>query len=109
MSKKTLGQKLIQGMNEALDYTHGKMNGARAHIPEHIDVQKIRRGLDLTQEAFALRYGFAITTLRNWEQGIREPTGPARVLLMLLEKDPQGVEKIIRKVIHDNIHLSDKT
>jgi putative transcriptional regulator len=102
MSKKSLGQKLIQGMNEALDYNQGQKNGARAHIPEHINVQEIRLRLDLTQEAFASRYGFAITTLRNWEQGIREPTGPARVLLMLLEKDPKGIEKIIDKVIRDD-------
>lgn len=101
MKPKSLGQKLIQGMNEALEYSQGKREGARVHIPDHIDVQQIRLGMELTQESFATRYGFAITTLRNWEQGIREPTGPARVLLMLLQKDARAVDQIIDKVIAD--------
>lgn len=97
MTKKTLGQKLIQGMNEALDYAKGKDVGAQVHIPKHIDVHEIRVRLDLTQEAFAARYGFALKTLKNWEQGIREPTGPARILLMMLDAEPKTVERLIHK------------
>jgi putative transcriptional regulator len=96
VKKKTLGQTLIQGMTEALEYTQGKDNGARVHIPEHIDVQQIRMRLDLTQESFAARYGFALKTVKNWEQGVREPTGPARILLMLLDNDPKTIEKMIQ-------------
>lgn len=99
MSKSTLGQKLVKGMQEALEHVEGKDIGARIHLPEHIDVQEIRHRLDLTQERFALKYGFALTTVRNWEQGIREPTGPARILLILLKEDPEGVEVLLRKAI----------
>jgi putative transcriptional regulator len=99
MTKPTLGQKLIQGMQEALEHSRGKDIGARVHLPKHIDVQNIRDRLDLTQENFAIKYGFALTTLRNWEQGIREPTGPARILLMMLQEDPKGVEKLLYKAI----------
>ena len=32
-----------------------------------------------------------LATLRNWEQGRREPTGPAKALLRAIQKDPQHV------------------
>jgi transcriptional regulator with XRE-family HTH domain len=39
-----------------------------------------------TQAAFAQAIGVSVKTLRNWEQRRREPTGPARVLLTLLQR-----------------------
>jgi putative transcriptional regulator len=56
-----------------------------------IDARTIRlnsRGLGTTQAAFAQAIGVSVKTLRNWEQRRREPTGPARVLLTLLQRDP---------------------
>jgi putative transcriptional regulator len=37
---------------------------------------------------FADLIGVPVKTLRNWEQRRREPTGPARVLLSMIERDP---------------------
>ena len=56
-----------------------------------VDVKALRARLKLSQEAFALRYGLDVATLRNWEQGRRYPTGPARKLLSLIEKRPELV------------------
>lgn len=56
-----------------------------------IDAQAIRlsaRGVGSTQATFAQAIGVSVKTLRNWEQRRREPTGPARVLLTLLQRDP---------------------
>ena len=56
-----------------------------------IDARTIRlnsRGVGTTQAAFAQAIGVSVKTLRNWEQRRREPTGPARVLLTLLQRDP---------------------
>jgi len=41
-----------------------------------------------TQEVFANLIGVPVKTLRNWEQRRREPTGPARVLLYMIQRDP---------------------
>ena len=60
-----------------------------------IDVKQIRRGLGLTQVEFARRFGFNICTLRCWEQGQRQPSGPSRVLLMLIERAPLLVQNAI--------------
>jgi putative transcriptional regulator len=57
-----------------------------------LNVRKIRLGIGGgiagTQKAFAQAIGVPVKTLRNWEQKRREPSGPARVLLMLVARDP---------------------
>jgi putative transcriptional regulator len=55
------------------------------------DVRRIRMtslGTGATQERFANAIGVPTATVRNWEQGRRVPTGPARVLLSLIAHDP---------------------
>ena len=57
-----------------------------------LDARAIRLGtpgcMGATQETFARLIGVPVKTLRNWEQRRREPTGPARVLLSMIERDP---------------------
>jgi putative transcriptional regulator len=65
-------------------------------VPSVIDVQAIRKKTGLSQAAFASRIGVPVATLRNWEQGHRSPTGPARVLLALLDRNPRIVEETLR-------------
>ena len=48
-----------------------------------------------TEADFALKIGVPIATLRNWEQGRRYPTGPARVLLNVLARRPELVMEAI--------------
>ncbi len=60
-----------------------------------IDVQAIRKRTGLSQPNFAKSIGVPVATLRNWEQGHRTPTGPARVLLRLIERNPQIVEETL--------------
>ena len=68
----------------------------RVHIPSEIDVKRIRGKLGLTQQQFAARFGFNINTLRHWEQGRRVPDGPARAYLMVIDREPQAVQKALR-------------
>lgn len=49
----------------------------------------MRQGL--TQIAFARRFGLNIHTLRQWEQGLREPEGPARTYLAVIDRIPAAV------------------
>ena len=64
-------------------------------VPSVIDVQAIRKRTGLSQPDFAKSIGVPVATLRNWEQGHRTPTGPARVLLRLLERNPRIVEEML--------------
>jgi putative transcriptional regulator len=46
------------------------------------------RSIGATQRSFAAAIGVPVKTVSNWEQGRRKPTGPALVLLSLIQRDP---------------------
>ncbi len=56
-----------------------------------IDVRAIRALTGLSQAKFAELLAIEVSTLRNWEQGRREPTGAARALLRAIRNDPVAV------------------
>lgn len=87
----------MKGLKEASAFVHaGKLKGGRIHIPRAIDAAAIRAKAGLSQAAFAREIGVSVATLRNWEQGRRVPDGPARVLLAILDKDPQIVRRTLK-------------
>jgi len=89
---------IMQGLNEAIAYTKGKNIGAKIHNVEvpSVDVAAIRARTGLSQSAFARSIGVAKGTLLNWEHGRRRPTGPAQVLLAMIEKKPSLVAELLR-------------
>lgn len=93
------GRQIIEGLKAAVEYTKGNATGARetiVHVPA-IDVRAIRRKLGLSQTEFALRFGFSLGTVRHWEQGQRYPEGAARVLLLVIEHNPEAVTAALAK------------
>jgi putative transcriptional regulator len=59
-----------------------------------VDVTAIRQRTGLSQRDFAARIGIPEGTLVSWEQGRRQPSGPAKVLLALLARRPNLVAEI---------------
>ncbi len=96
MSK--IGQSMIRGLEQALAFANGTGDPKKyvVHIPPEIDVRAIRGRLGMTQQEFARRFGFNINTLRHWEQGRRVPEGPTRAYLMVIDREPQAVQKALR-------------
>jgi putative transcriptional regulator len=89
---------LIASIKEAGKIMRGETEASRKYeIPEP-DVKAIREKIGFSQSKFANLIGVNIRTLQNWEQGHRHPTGPAKVLLKLVEADPKSVVK--------NLHLN---
>ena len=87
--------KIIAGLKDAVRYSRGDHSLGKkttVAVPNPLDVRSIRNREGLTQKAFAEKYGFPLSTLKNWEQGHRAPTGASRVLLLVIEKHPQAVE-----------------
>lgn len=85
--------RLLESLEQARKWFEGDDSEVVVHrftvaVP---DIAKLRRKLKLTQDAFAGKIGVPVATLRNWEQGRRYPTGPARVLLNALEREPKAV------------------
>ena len=52
--------------------------------------------LGMTQKDFARNFGVSLDTVRNWEQGRRQPEGAARVLLAVIERNPVAVLEVVR-------------
>ena len=78
----------VQQMDEIVD---GKREAQRTNVIASVQVKAIRERTQLTQQKFAQLIDVSVGTLRNWEQGRREPTGPAKVLLRAIERDPKHV------------------
>jgi putative transcriptional regulator len=97
--KFTPGERIIRGLDQAIAWARGEDVPVRVTTIEVtvIDVRAIRRKLKLSQAQFAVKFGFAPATLRNWEQGRTKPEGPARVLLAVIAKHPKVVEDVLRK------------
>jgi putative transcriptional regulator len=96
MSKRAF-DKITQGLDQARAYLDGTADKRRyrVHVPEKVDVRKIRTQLGLSQEAFATTYGFALSAVRDWEQGRRRPERSARILLKIVEKEPEAVTRAL--------------
>lgn len=92
------GDSIRKGLEQAVAYAKGRASkkGYRVHVPAHVDVKAIRTKLGMTQQAFAARFGFSINTLRHWEQGKRQPEGPTRAYLLVIDRAPRTVEKALR-------------
>ena len=60
-----------------------------------VDARAIRLVTGLSQAKFAELLGIELATLRNWEQGRRQPTGPARALLRAIHNNPLEVIKAL--------------
>ena len=67
----------------------------KGHIPAHLDVRARRTKLKMSQTAFAARFGILPSTLHDWEQNRRNPDGAARVLLMVIDKEPDAVTRAL--------------
>jgi len=67
------------------------------HPAAGVNVRGIRAKTGLTQAAFAARYGFAVGTLRDWEQGRKQPEPATRTLLLVIERDPDLVATIVAR------------
>jgi len=51
--------------------------------------------MGLSQTQFAARFGFSLDSIQNWEQGHRQPEGPARILLAVIAKNPKAVQEAL--------------
>jgi putative transcriptional regulator len=59
-------------------------------------VKIIRRALGLSQEEFAARFHIPLGTLRDWEQGRKDPDTAARAYLRVIGRNPTAVIEALR-------------
>ncbi|HFC53120.1 MAG TPA: helix-turn-helix domain-containing protein [Gammaproteobacteria bacterium] len=85
------------GLSDAIQHAKGKKTKAVEHKPEPIDVRAIRERAGMSQQKFCATFGISIGTLRHWEQGLRSPRGPARVLLKVVQHNPKAVVESLKE------------
>lgn len=93
--KKALFDDLIESVREAGRIHRGESKPSRTFVFAPEDVRQIREKLHKSQSEFARMIGVSVSTLQNWEQGRRQPEGPARALLVVAAKAPDVVAKAL--------------
>lgn len=86
-----LFQRLYESMAQMNEIIDGTRVPSREFVVDAVHVKEIRKKTGLTQEKFCRLIDVNLGTLRNWEQGRRDPTGPAKALLKAINNDPQHV------------------
>ncbi len=96
MAKKAF-DKIMAGLEDAAAIAAGTADPDtyRVHIPATVDVKAIRERRGLTQPAFAARYGFSLAAVRDWEQHRRTPEAAARSLLIVIDREPEAVDRAL--------------
>jgi len=89
--KKELFAELVESIEEAGEIRKGVVKPSRVFRYRPVDIKRIRNRLNVSQAQFSLMIGVSKSTLQNWEQGRRQPEGPAKALLRIVDKRPQAV------------------
>lgn len=94
-----LADDIRASLHEAIDFAAGKRTGAVVHkvSPRATAAREARMQLGLSQQEFAAFIGTGVGTVRKWELGTRQPSGPARTLIELIKTDPNAVRRALAK------------
>lgn len=84
------------GLTDAIEHAKGNLTKVVEHKPEAINVKDIREKTGMSQQKFCATFGISIGTLRHWEQGLRTPRGPARVLLKVVQHNPRAIIEAVK-------------
>ena len=82
--KRDIGKEILDGLRELKRGEVGRV----INVP---DVASIREKTGLSQSRFAALLGVSVRTLQDWEQGRRAPSGAARTLLLVADRNPHAL------------------
>jgi putative transcriptional regulator len=88
-------KELLESMAEAVAHAEGKPVPVRITVVEVPDVRAIRRGLRMSQQEFSRVYRIPLATLKNWEQGRRQPDAPAAAYLQVIANRPREAREAL--------------
>lgn len=85
--KRDIGKEILDGLRELKRGEQGRV----VNLPS---VGSIREKTGLSQARFAQLLGVSVRTLQDWEQGRRAPSGAARTLLLIADRDPEALLRV---------------
>jgi putative transcriptional regulator len=80
--RRDIGQEILTGIREL-------KRGEVGRVITLPPIAEIRAKVGLSQSEFARLLGVSVRTLQEWEQGRRTPSGPARTLLSIANRNPK--------------------
>ena len=106
MSK--MGKSIMRGLQDIIDFQNGDKTKCRVrvvNVPEiepltefpKEKIREIRFKNNFTQQHFAELLGVTKKAVEAWESGARKPTGTAKRLFQLIEKDPNIVNIMVKR------------
>lgn len=92
------GNRLLGAAREMRAIARGEAQPVHVHVPPDVDVRAIRRGLGMSQDVFAGEFAFSINQIRDWEQNRTRPLDSNRAYLMLIQRHPSEVRKMLAEI-----------
>jgi putative transcriptional regulator len=91
------GAYLIEAMQEVLAWKRGEITLSEREIDPMppARIRAIRRTAAKSAREFEKKFQIPARTLEGWEQGRRKPDLTARILLTIIERDPQAVARAL--------------
>lgn len=86
---------ILAGLEDAKAHAKSEPSTVVEHVPARLNVKAIREKTGMTPQRFCATLGISLDTLRSWEQGSTRPRGSARILLKVVDKNPQAVIQAI--------------
>ena len=97
MERTDLGREIETALGEVLAHVRGE-TGLSCRIvddPAASRIVALRKRMLLSRQKFADRFGLDVRALQEWEQGRRVPDRAARVLLTVIDRDPEAVVRAL--------------
>lgn len=88
--RRNIEQELLDDLEAVKAYKRGEIELRTRTFKKVAPPAEIRNRLNLSQHAFAGLLGVSVRTLQEWEQGRREPRGPANALLRIADQHPEA-------------------
>ena len=90
MAKRDIGQEILDSINEI---KAGDVGRVSVYITAD-QIKAVREKVGVSQSSFAAMLNVSTRTLQEWEQGRRQPNGPARSLLAVAAKRPEVMQEV---------------
>ncbi len=92
-----MGREVEAALEEVVAHVRGEIDLPCRILddPSARRILAIRKRMKLSRQKFADRFGLDARALQDWEQGRRVPDRAARVLLTVIDRDPEAVERAL--------------
>ncbi len=96
-----LGENVEAALGEVLAHVRGEIDLPCRLVdgPSAERIRALRKRMKLSRQKFADRFGLDARAVQDWEQGRRVPDRSARVLLTVIDRKPEAVERALGSLI----------